>query len=361
MTSPAAVATDWLSDDRRRRMLAGAGVSAGAAVTAGLLLRRLRMLDLDGKVVLITGGSRGLGLALGREFARRGARLAICSRSQDQLTAAKSDLEGFGAEVLATSCDVGDAEDVQRLVDATVARYGTIDVLVNNAGIISVGPVETQRVEDFHAAMDVMFWGVVHPTLAVLPLMRPRRTGRIVTITSIGGKLSAPHLLPYNSAKFAAVGFSEGLRAELARSGIKVTTVVPGLMRTGSHLNGWFRGDSSAEFTWFALGATLPGVSMPAERAARRIVRAARRGKPELILTPQAKVVARLAPLFPGLTARTLSLMNRLLPQSPPVGGPGRLGWDSQSRVTASPLTALGERAARRFNQLNGRSRSRSS
>lgn len=100
--------------------------------------------------------------------------------------------------------------------------------------------------------------------------MRARRRGRIVNITSIGGKVGMPHLLPYTCAKFATVGLSEGLRAELGREGIRVTTIVPGLMRTGSHLKAMFRGQHEQEFTWFSLGASLPLVSMGAERAARQ-------------------------------------------------------------------------------------------
>ena len=109
--------------------------------------------------------------------------------------------------------------------------------MVNNAGMIQVGPLATTTKEDFVTALDVMFWGTLYPTLAVLPQMRARGRGHIVNITSIGDLVSVPHLLPYTCAKFAAVGLSEGLRAELGPVGIRVTTVVPGLMRTGSYFS----------------------------------------------------------------------------------------------------------------------------
>ena len=161
----------------------------------------------------------------------------------------------------------------------TTERFGRMDVLVNNAGIISVGPAQAMTRQDFAEAMDVDFWGTLNPILAVLPQMRERRGGRIVNITSIGGKVSVPHLLPYSCAKFAATALSEGLRAELARDGIVVTTIVPGLLRTGSYDQALFKGDHAGEYDWFSVSDNLPGQSISAERAAREIVRATRRGE----------------------------------------------------------------------------------
>jgi len=117
-------------------------------------------------------------------------------------------------------------------VDQVTQHFGRVDIVVNNAGIIQVGPMSTTTVEDFATALDVMFWGALYPTLAVLPQMRARRSGHIVNITSIGGMVSVPHLLPYTCAKFAAVGLSKGLRAELGQEGIHVTNVVPGSSRS---------------------------------------------------------------------------------------------------------------------------------
>src|SRR5215211_785939 len=224
---------------RRGRGTALAVMAAGiGAVAAGRLLPRAA--DLRGEVAFVTGGSRGLGFLIARELGRAGCRVAICARDTAELERAQVDLQREGGEVLALRCDVTDRADVERAVAEVVRAFGRIDVLVNNAGIIQVGPLATMTEADFEQAMAAMFWGVTYPTLAVLPAMRARRHGRIATITSIGGKLAVPHLLPYASAKFAAVGFSEGLRAELGREGIVVTTVVPGLMRTGSHLNAEF-------------------------------------------------------------------------------------------------------------------------
>jgi short-subunit dehydrogenase len=338
---------------RRKGLLLAAGVGLG--LLGREALGRWRSADLYGDVALVTGGSRGLGYLLARELAREGCRLAICARDEQELTRAQRALEEEeeGAEVFALPCDISDRAQVERLVDETTRHYGQIDILVNNAGIIQVGPVAAMTVEDFETAVGVMFWGVVYPTLAVLPQMRERRSGRIVTITSIGGKVSVPQLLPYNCAKFAAVGFSEGLRAEAARDGITVTTIAPGLMRTGSHLNAWFKGNQERMYALFAPAASLPLVSMDAERAARQIVEATKRGEGERILSLPATALATFHGLFPGLTADLFGLVNRVLPSAQ--GATGAVtGHEARARLQSpllDKLTTLGESAARRFHQ----------
>jgi short-subunit dehydrogenase len=336
----------------QKSVLIGAGVGVGLA-TAAYLTHRRRMIDLMGKVVVITGGSRGLGLALAEECASQGAIVAVCARDRGELDSAKQQIEKrFGVEVLAEVCDVTKSDDVSDFLTAVLSRFSQIDVLINNAGVISVGPIESQTLTDYQEAMDVMYWGVVYPTLSVLPHMKSRHTGRIVNVTSFGGKISVPHLVPYSAAKFAAVGFSEGLRTELLKDGIKVTTVCPGLMRTGSHLNALFKGKHRQEFTWFSFGATMPLVSIDARRAARKIIDAARAGDAELIITPQAKVGVWLHGLFPGLTANVLGVVNRLMPG---VGDSDRderhAGHESETAVTKSFVQHLGRKAAHELNQ----------
>jgi NAD(P)-dependent dehydrogenase (short-subunit alcohol dehydrogenase family) len=201
-------------------VLAAAG--AGAFLAGRALSRRFFGYSLRGKVVLITGVSRGLGLVMAREFASEGARIAICARRPDELEAARADLKRRGAEVMAIPCDVTDRAQVNELMNVVRDRFGRIDVLVNNAGVIQVGPVEVMTMEDYEEAMKTHFWGPLYATLAVLPEMRRRRAGRIVNITSIGGKISIPHLVPYSASKFALVGLSEGLRAELLKDGVRV-------------------------------------------------------------------------------------------------------------------------------------------
>jgi NAD(P)-dependent dehydrogenase (short-subunit alcohol dehydrogenase family) len=340
---------------RRRRSRGRKLLAGGALAWLGWQLSlQMRERSLAGQVVLITGGSRGLGLLMAREFAGEGCRLVICARDEQQLDAAADDLAARGAEVLALRCDVADAEDVQRMVARATEHYGRVDIVVNNAGIIQSAPVGAMTLEDFEQAMAINFFGAVHTTLSVLPQMRARGDGRIVNITSIGGKVAVPHLLPYDAAKFATVGLSEGLRSELAKDGITVTTIVPGLMRTGSPVNAYFKGDPEAEFAWFSLGAATPVSAMSAERAARRIVLATQRGEAEVTLSWQAKLLRLTHDLFPGATADLLGLVNRILPADESVQENVR-GMQLDTTLSPSPLTTLMNRAAIETNQYGGR------
>lgn len=328
--------------------------SSGAALGLAFALRRASLADLRGEVALITGGSRGLGLALARQLARLGCKIAICARSKDELESAREILQRERAEVVAIPCDVSRKDQADALVRDVRARFGPIGILINNAGIIRVAPVENVTIEDFEEAMAVMFWGVVYPTLAVLDEMKQRRAGRIATIASIGGKVSVPHLLPYCCAKFAAVGFCEGLRAEMKRHGVKVTLIAPGLMRTGSYRNAEFKGNQQAEATWFSLGATLPVASMGAERAARQIIAAIRKGQAEKILSTQATLLARLNGALPGLVPDLLALANRLLPAG--TADRASVLTAAEMELDSGPifkaLTMLGRRAAERLNEM---------
>ena len=324
--------------------------AAGAIATA--VLRRIREESLRGEVAVVTGASRGLGFAIARELAREGCRLVICARDDAELRRAAESLAGM-AEVVPVVCDVGDARDVARLIETALAYYGRLDIVVNNAGIIEVGPLDTMRIEDYERMMDVMFWGMVRTSLAALPAMRMSGHGRIVNITSIGGRISVPHLLPYSAAKFAAVGFSEGLHAEVARDGLCVTTVVPGLMRTGSYRHAEFKGDAEAEYKWFAVASTMPLLSMSGRRAARRIVSAMKRRASEVVLSAPAKLGAKAQALMPGTGTALLALISRLLPQ----GSEARAveGVEAENRFDSKlfdAATVLGRRAGRDLHQV---------
>lgn len=307
---------------------------------------------LVGQVALITGGSRGLGLLLSHEFARQGAKIVICARDEQELAQAGRELEERGADVMTIPCDLTDRVQAQNMVSQATERFGRIDILVNNAGIITVGPLMAQTLDDFRESMDIMFWGLFYTTMAVLPQMLERKEGRIVNIASIGGKVSVPHLLPYDSAKFAALGFSEGLRAEMAKEGIKVITIAPGLMRTGSELNANFKGNHKKEYTWFTVLGSLPVVSMSADKAAKKIVQATYRGNAEVVLGFPAKMLAKFHGLLPGATISILGLLNRFLPGAGPVWELDRhTGKASETKVTQSFVTSSTQKAAQEYNE----------
>jgi NAD(P)-dependent dehydrogenase (short-subunit alcohol dehydrogenase family) len=307
-------------------------------------------------VVVITGGSRGLGLLMARELAAEGARLAILARDPGELDLARRELAALGGQrVLALPCDVGNREEIEWAVAAAAERFGRLDILINNAGIIQVGPLEHMSVEDFEEAMQVHFWGPLYATLAALPHLRKRGGGRIVNISSIGGRIAIPHLVPYSASKFALAGLSDGLRTELAEEGIYVTTVCPGLMRTGSHVNAQFKGKRDEEFSWFAVSDSLPLTSMAGRRAAKRILEACRYGEPTLTLTPQARAAAIANTVAPNVTARLLELAARFLPEpSPGDGDEAKPGWQTTSRWAPSLLTRLSDEAAVENNELRG-------
>jgi NAD(P)-dependent dehydrogenase (short-subunit alcohol dehydrogenase family) len=349
-----------LTSERRplsRGGVAPAMTAAILAVTAVHRWRRFRRkrgarYDLAGRTVLITGGSRGLGLILAREFGAHGSRVVVCARDEAELVRAQRDLEGAGVTTLAVRCDIASAEDVSRAVAQARTQFGDIDVLVNNAGVIVVGPMETMTLADYEEAMRVHFWGPLHMIQAVLPGMRRRGGGRIVNISSIGGKISVPHLLPYCASKFALAGLSQGLRSELAGKDILVTTVYPGLMRTGSTRQAFFKGRHRAEHSWFSLAGNLPVLSMNAERAGREIVEACRRGDAEVVLSAPARLAVAVHARWPELTAHLLALTARLLPGADGIGTDRARGAESASLVSSSAVTALGERAARRHNEM---------
>ena len=327
-----------------------------AVVGAGsLYLARRAMTSQEtfaGKVAVVTGGSRGLGLEIARLLAYEGAHLALCARDESELETAEQMLEARGADVYTLRCDVTERDQVDRFVAAVLERYGRIDLLVNCAGIIEIGPVECMTDEEYDAAIRTHFHGPRYFCEAVLPGMRERRRGRIVNIASIGGRVNLPHGLPYSASKFALVGYSEGLGIEVAKDGISVTTVCPGTLRTGSPLNATFKGQAEKEYAWFAISDTLPGLSVDSAVAAQRILDAARQGRRELIFPLPAKLAATAHDLFRETSLGVLSLIARAMPK--PAGtaaNPGKIGWQAESDATPEAARASIHKSAQRNNE----------
>ncbi|HEX3570327.1 MAG TPA: SDR family NAD(P)-dependent oxidoreductase [Acidobacteriaceae bacterium] len=324
-----------------KAILATAGVSgaiAGTAVIgsiAAILAARAAARVLfsqpvpEGAVVVITGGSRGLGYALASRFARKPVRLVLAARDRDELESAQASLMDEHPHLAAHDFylftgDLMDPTECHRLVSDTLAHFGRIDVLVNNAGIIEVGPVENQALEVFERAFRIYYLAPLTITMAALPHMLRqtpapgwKRRAAIVNISSIGGKVAVPHLLPYCAGKFALVGFSEGLHAELRHKGIRITTVCPGLMRTGGEEHANFSGQAEKEKKWFKLSAKTPGLSTSVKYAANRIYSAVVTGRAELTITPQAWAAARFHGLCPETSQYAASLVNHYMLPKP--------------------------------------------
>lgn len=274
-----------------------------------------------GKVAIITGGSRGLGLIIAREIAGRGGKVVIIARQETELERAKIDLAKRGGEALTIRCDLLDRTQIQSAVAQTIQHFGRIDILINNAGIIEVGPLQHMQREDFERSIQLHLWAPFELMQQVIPEMRKQGGGRIVNIASIGGRIAVPHMAPYSVSKFALVGLSDAFRNELARENIFVTTATPGLMRTGSEIHAKFKGDRAAEYKAFAGSSKMPFASISAERAAKKIVNACERGQPALIMPLSARFLILAGAMFPSLTARVMQFVNARL--ASPVGPDG--------------------------------------
>jgi NAD(P)-dependent dehydrogenase (short-subunit alcohol dehydrogenase family) len=326
----------------------------GIALTGWAVSRALRKsFSFADKAVLITGGSRGLGLVIARRICAEGGRVAVLARDTNELARAREELTRAGGEAITIVCDLLDRAQTEGAVEKVINRFGAIDVLINNAGVIEVGPLAHMQREDFERSINIHFWAPFNLIRKVVPHMRRAGGGRIVNISSIGGKLAVPHLAPYCAGKFALVGLSDSLRAELALDNIYVTTVTPGLMRTGSHVNAKFKGDHTAEYAWFSVSASLPVGSISDGHAAAKILDACRAGLPSLIMPFPARIGIASNALFPNLTGYAMKLVNRLLPR--PTNSSGnqlRSGWESRrSGAAASWLGRFTDRMAQRNNE----------
>ena len=328
-------------------------LGAAVAVSAALKARR-RQYAFRGKVVLITGGSRGLGLEIARQFGLGGAHLCLAARKPDELTRALAFLREQGAianggTALTVTGDVSKPEDAKRIVAETIERYGRIDVLVNVPAVMTVGPFQDMDLSVFHEAMNINFYGALHMIQAALPHLQQTGAGKIVNIASLGGKIGVPHMLPYVASKFALVGLSEGLHSELRHHGVRVTTVNPGILRTGSHVQAQFTGNAEAEFRWFFSGLA-PGLSRSARGAARDIFRAAADGKAEIDITPQAWLAARIVGIAPGIASIAASWINDLALPAPNGNRTIRLGSEL-SVPKLAPARAWSEHLQTQGNQ----------
>lgn len=297
---------------RQKKLSVGLGLGAAAVALSNFK----KPFSFKDKVVVITGGSRGLGLALARRFLTEGARVALIARDYKELERARFILETkfSSQDIMLCPCDVTNNEQMSSTLVNVISQLGDIDVLVNNAGAILVGPFETMKMEDFESQMKLHLYANIRATQKVLPHFRRRGDGRIINICSMGGKVAVPHMLPYDSSKFALAGFSQGITAELHKENIAVTTVYPTVMRTGSPIQAVFKGDAQKEFSWFANADVFPGLSMGADEAAKKIIEASRDRRSELIPSTIGRARMFVGTVFPELMLWGMGMLNRLMP-----------------------------------------------
>jgi len=339
---------------RARRILSFALGAAAVAAGGALLSRRSHVVDrerLRDRVVVITGGTRGLGYALAEDLARGGARVTIAGRDADTAERARERLAAEGLHVDAVRCDVRDRADAEALIARVEERAGPVDVLVNVAGVIEVGSVWDQTLDDFRESVDTHVFGPLHTMRAVLPSMRARRTGHIVNVSSVGGLIGVPHLAPYSAGKFGLTGLTQAFAAEVAHDGVTVTLVCPGLMRTGSPDHAVFKGRHRSEYAWFTISDSNPLISSSTRHAVVRIVHAIATKRSFVTITPLARLAPIANALAPRTTNRLLALAARVLPPPANDPGPRHEGADSHSAAAPSFLTVLDRLAKRRNNQ----------
>ena len=337
-----------------RTLLFAGAAALGTGLAVRAVVRRRRYFDLAGKIVLLTGGSRGLGLELGRQLCCKGVRLAICARDEAELRAAADDLRSHGcADIFTATCDVTDADQIASFVAQVQENLGGVDVLINNAGIITVGPFESLSHDDFQQAFATHVAGPLAFIRAVLPDMKRRGGGRIVNVASVGGKQPIPHMSAYVASKHALVGLSETVRAELIPHGIYLTLVCPGVIRTGSPWHARFKGPVEDEFAWFAGVDNLPGVAIATERMAAKIIDAMQHGDAELVAPLNAKFASAFHGAFGGVSTELAGLQARLMPTGGSVGKRDAAVVGSEADVGQLPdfLEAEQRKNAIKFNE----------
>ena len=337
-----------------RRISAVVAGALGVAAGTWAVRRRARRIDLDGRVVVVTGGGRGLGYAIARAFLARGCKLAIGSRDGETIGRAVAEFRLRGAEVFGMACDASDPAQVQAFIAGVIERFGRIDILINNAGQVYFGPAAELRAEDVESAIRNIFWVHYWPTMTVLPHMRARGFGRIVNITSLAGKVPLPHHAAYVTGKHAATGWSETLTVELRKDGILVSTITPPALADGAPLHTHFNGDEEAEFKWFTAALTSRWSATSTDHAARVVVNAATYGDRQRAISPGSWLASRLHGLAPSLMIDFWARFDRLLP---PPGPPGHtsemhLGAEVLANSPDGQVQAQGEVArkdARRY------------
>ncbi len=198
--------------------------------------------------VLITGASQGIGKATSLLFASKGYDIIMAARTPDRLEAAAKEVRSHGHQALTIPTDVRDPKQVETLVQKALEHFGTIDVLINNAGLYISGPVEEFSLDDWHQAIDLNLWGYIHTIHALLPHFLERKRGTIVNVSSIGGQVPIAYLVPYSTSKFAVTGLTRSLHGELAPKGIHVGGIYPNIIKSDFMERAIFRGKNADDF-----------------------------------------------------------------------------------------------------------------
>jgi NAD(P)-dependent dehydrogenase (short-subunit alcohol dehydrogenase family) len=250
-----------------------------------------------GRVVLVTGASSGIGAALAREFARQGADLVLAARRLPRLEDLASELRGMGRRAVALRCDVTEDGGIEQAVARGLEALGRLDVVVANAGFVVGGPVERLTLEDYRRQFETNVYGVLRTARAALPALRSSH-GVLVIVGSVSGHVSTPGGSPYAMSKAAVRALAGSLRGEVAADGVGVVLVSPGFVESEIR-----QVDNRGVYRPHVRDPVPRWLVVPADRAARAIVRAVFHRRREAIITGHGKVVVWLARLFPSVLA----------------------------------------------------------
>ncbi|MBW4450628.1 MAG: SDR family oxidoreductase [Spirirestis rafaelensis WJT71-NPBG6] len=253
--------------------------------------------------VIITGASQGIGKATALEFARQGCNIVLAARQPERLEAAAIEVRELGREALAIPTDVRDPQQVNNLVEKALEHFGHVDVVINNAGIFALGPVEEFQLSDWQQIINTNLLGYIHVIHAILPHLLERGKGTIVNVSSIAGLDAIPYQIPYNTSKHAIAGLTKSLHAELSPKGIQVTGIYPSFIRTQIDERTIFRGKeeetTKARYDLVNTMLHTPLLEKP-EKVAKAIWKGVKNQRADVIVG-QAKLWTTMYHLFPGL------------------------------------------------------------
>lgn len=259
------------------------------------------MEDLLGKWCMITGAASGIGRATAEALQAEGARLVLCDVRKEAVDQLAEDLRVRG-DVLSYAVDVGLLPQMERLRDWLAQQVGVVDVLINCAGILKTGGYEETSFDDWHQVMDVNFWGALHSIKLLVPQMVERGSGGVVNVASASGVVGFSKLTAYSTSKFALVGFSEALRAELTGTGVTVSTICPGLVRTPIARNSSLPPEECRE-----IEDLLERKGVAPEKVAQAVLAAIVKGTPLVHVGTDAKLLSIASRLFPGRASQWLA------------------------------------------------------
>ena len=246
-------------------------------------------MNFKNKVVVITGASSGIGEASAIKFAKKNANVVLVARRKEKLLQVQKKISKYTDSTLICQCDVSNKLQVKEMSDAVLDRFGRIDVLVNNAGFVIYGKVNELSTEEIIAQMETNYFGMVFCTKAFLPQMLEQHSGHIVNVASVGASFGVPGIASYCATKFAMLGFSEGLRHELAGTGVGLTVVSPIMVRTPL-----FDHPSFDNFSKFSTG-----VSLSSETVAKTIIKASNSSRLEIVVPSVARAGIWFKQTFP--------------------------------------------------------------